>query len=496
MLAIFALGNGMNLKPVIAKHNDTLNLSVAVLALVVMLIQLLLFLERGFALITFPYDLTSGEGLLVRDALYIRNSLPLYTNPNEFPYIISIYPPFYAAVVALFSFVMGIGLGTARFVAVSSSLLTCGVIALIVYCGSRKWMIAVVSGLAYLSSLFVFQWSAFGRVDTLAVFCSVAAIYFIYQRVTLKNVILAAVFCVAAFYTKQTAVAASLAIALYLVLTNWRLGLAFITIVGASIAGVFLVLNGLTQGQFYLQTVAYNVQEYFVRALLSFIRALVILHPVSLILALLFIWLAWKEKNLKQLPIIFFVFAGLMTWTVGRAGSTVNHFLEFIAATTILVGLHWGQLELRKNMWSFLVPSFLVLQVMWTMSFPFNPFGRFYEPGESFTKLPTVNDRQACELLDNYVHNAQGLVLGEEVGILVENNKDVLGSAWMLNVLRGRDLVDKGLDQLEKKVTQKEFILILLHGKSYPSDFLVSVKSRYHLLNEIRCYFDWQVFAR
>lgn len=247
----------MNLKAIIFKHNNTLNLSVSVVALVVMLIQLFLFLQRGYALITFPYDLTSGEGLLLRDALYIRNGLPLYTNPNEFPYIISIYPPFYAAVVALFSFVMGIGLGTARFVAVSSSLLTCGVIALIVYCGSRRWIIAVVSGLAYLSSMFVFQWSAFGRVDTLAVFCSVAAIYFIYQRVTLKNIVLASIVCIAAFYTKQTAIAAPLAISLYLLLTNRRLGLAFIAIVVVSIAGFFLVLNVATQGQFYLQTVAY-----------------------------------------------------------------------------------------------------------------------------------------------------------------------------------------------------------------------------------------------
>jgi len=484
----------MNLKTIIVKHNNTLNLSVSVVALVAMLFQLFLFLQRGYALITFPYDLTSGEGLLLRDALYIRNGLPLYTSPNEFPYIISIYPPFYAAVVALFSFVMGIGLGTARFVAISSSLLTCGVIALIVYCGWRKWMIAVVAGLAYLSSMFVFQWSAFGRVDTLAVFCSVAAIYFIYRRVAMKNVILASVFCVAAFYTKQTSVAASLAIGLYLLLTNRRLGLVFIAILGTSIAGIFLILNALTQDQFYLQTVAYNVQEYFVRALLSFIRALFILHPASLILAFLFIWLAWKEKKLRQLPILFFVFAGLMTWTVGRAGSTVNHFLEFIAATTILVGLLWGQMESRKNIWSFLIPSLLVLQAIWMMLFPFSPLGGFYAPDESFTKLPTVQDEQSCEMLDKYIRETKGLILAEEVGMLVENDRDAIGSAWMINILYKRGVIDAGYNQLNVEIAEKQFSLILAHGKSYPSDFLMNITTHYTIVDEAKCFFEWQVF--
>lgn len=485
----------MNLKQSITNKSKELELIFTIAALLVMLIQLALFLQRGYSLITFPYDLTSGEGLLVRDASNIRNGLPVYSNPNEFPYIISIYPPIYAIIVAFVSTAIGIGLGTARLVAVASSLLVCILIALIVHRATDKWLLAIVSGLSYVSSLFVFQWSAFARVDTLSVFWSVLAIYIVYRRVTLWNVCLAALFCVLAFYTKQTALAAAISIAFYLVFMNRRFAFWFIVMVGVSIIGIMFLLNGATHGQFYLQTIAYNVQGYFIRALFSFLRALSILHAIALVLAALYVWFAWKGKNLKQLPIFFCASAGMMIWTVGRAGSTINHFLEFIAAVTILAGLFWGRLEANRNAFSFLIPALLSVQVIWSLSFPFSPLGQFYRPDDAFTRLPTDQERSSCKVLDHYVRNSVGPILSEEVGVLMENKKDAVGSAWMINVLHERGVVDKAVTTLRNKILAKEFSLILLHGESYPSEILADVKENYHLTASVNCYFQWRIFV-
>jgi hypothetical protein len=51
-------------------------------------IGLILFLSHAIGVLTFPFEMTNGEGL-VRDAANIRHGLPVYTDPESSPYTVS-----------------------------------------------------------------------------------------------------------------------------------------------------------------------------------------------------------------------------------------------------------------------------------------------------------------------------------------------------------------------------------------------------------------------
>ncbi len=469
---------------------------ISYVCLVIMLLQLALFILRAQQLITFPYDLTSGEGLVLRDAIQIRQGGPLYTDPNQYPYIVSVYPPIFPMIVALVSQITGIGLQASRMVSVISTLLICVGIGLIIYLETRCSLSAIVSGLFYLSSVFVYQWSAFGRVDTLAVLWSVVAVLIVFYRLNLPSVILAAVVCAVGIFTKQTAIAAPLAIAIYILLTDRRLGLLFLLSLGLIGSALFAALTWLTHGQFYLQTIQYNVQSYSVPALLSFVRAFVLLHPGFLLVAATYVSSKLWRREMISLPMLYFLTAGAMTWTAGRAGSSINYFLEFIAAAIILLGLYWGELGSRVSIVGILVPLLLVGQVLWSVEFPYTPLARYYQPDSAFTYVPTESQRQGCQRLDEYIRSASGMILAEEAGAVIANNREAVGSAWVFNVLRGRGLIDQGYVKLKEAIEEKQFSLVLLHWQSYPLDLLLDVVAHYHKVDTLNCVFNWEVFTR
>ncbi len=466
------------------------------MSLLIMLLQFALFILRAQQLITFPYDLTSGEGLVLRDAIQIRQGDPLYTDPNQYPYIVSVYPPVFPMIVALASWITGVGLQASRVVSVISTLLICVGIGLIIYLKTRCLFSAIVSGLSYLSSVFVYQWSVFGRVDTLAILWSIVAVLIVFHRLNPPSVILAAVVCTVGIFTKQTAIAAPLAITIYILLTDRRLGILFLLSLGLMGGTLFAALTWLTHGQFYLQTIQDNVQSYSVRALLSFVRAFVLLHPGFLLIAAVYVGSKLWRREMISLPMLYFLTAGALVWTAGRAGSSINYFLEFIAAAIVLLGLYWGELEGRVSTVGTLVPLLLVGQVLWSVEFPYTPLARYYQPDHAFTYVPTESQKQGCQRLDEYIRSANGMILAEEVGAVIANNKEAVGSAWVFNVLQGQGLIDQGYMKLKEAVEEKQFSLVLLHWQSYPPDLLLDVVAHYHKVDTLNCVFNWEVFTR
>lgn len=100
-------------------------------------------------------------------------------------------------------------------------------IAAIVYRLTARILPAAVSGAAFLGLLFVYQWSVFGRVDTLAVVFALSAVLVAVCHPTPAGVAGAALLCVLGLYTKQAAVAAPVAILLYYLWVDRRLAVYF-----------------------------------------------------------------------------------------------------------------------------------------------------------------------------------------------------------------------------------------------------------------------------
>jgi hypothetical protein len=380
-------------------------------------------------------------------------------------------------------------------VASISVLLTGALIGAIIYQESGRAVPSAACGGAYLASIFVYEWGAWGRVDATAILFSLLAILVILRWPGWRGSCLAACCCLLSLYAKQTQWAATLAIVLWLLSRRrWRHALGFVFLLGALGVGVFCLLAWLTEGQFYHHLVTYNLLDYSLRSFLSYWRAFLLTHGGIVAVALAWPMVSMRRRQLS-LPVFYFGTSALMTAAVGRAGASSNYFLELIAATLALCGLLWSELEKRRNYSALAVPVILLLQLVWFRAFSFTPLARYYDPLPSFGYTPQAVDALGGEKIDQYVRNADGEILTEGGGFAVRNGKELYGSPWMLNVLEDTALVDPGLGRLEHALADRHFSLVILTWQSYPPRILEAVWANYRRIDTIDCVFRYEIFV-
>ena len=256
-----------------------------------------------------------------------------------------------------------------------------------------------------------------------------------------------------------------------------------------------MILNIMTQGEFYRHTIAYNVLPYSLRTTASYFRALILLHPVFIGGAIACsVYTLFVQKTIT-LPVLYTVLASLTAFTVGRTGSSINHLLECIAGIIILFGIGWGAMERQEApRWKASIPLLLSAQLLWPFAFPHTPLVRYYQPTPIFGYNPTAADAQACSQLDQYVEAARGPILAEDVAIVVSHNREAIGNSWVFNVLRNASAIAPGYARLQDDIEQRRFALVLLHWQSYPPDILNNVAAHYHKQTTIPCIYHWDVY--
>jgi hypothetical protein len=453
------------------------------------------FLRHAYGVVSFPYELAAGEELLLRDAVHLARGQAVYTDPNDFPFVISNYPPLFAALSALLVSLVGVSLSATRIVATLSTLLCGALVGAITYQGSGLRVPSVVCGGAFLGSLFVYQWGAWGRVDSTAILLSLLAILVLQRLEDWRGITLAALCCLLSLYTKQTEWAAPLAILGWLL---WRhqgrraLGFVFLLAGGGGL--VFLTLNALTSGEFFRHLVVYNALPYSPRAVLGYWRAFAVTHGAVLGLALVYAGLAVARRR-PSLPVTYFVASGLLTLSVGRAGASSNYFLELIGAALILCGLWWGELSRRPGYTSAVVPALLLVQMLWFRAFALSPLEIYYHPLPSFGYTPDLADVQSCQQIDDYVKQAGGEILTEGGGFALRDGKELYGSPWMLSMLERTGLVDQGLLALESALQEHRFSLVILTWQSFPPRILDAVWVDYQRVDAVECVFRYEIFV-
>jgi hypothetical protein len=453
------------------------------------------FLRHAAGILRFPYELAAGEELLLRDTVQILGGRPIYTDVNALPFVVSNYPPLFAAISALLVPIFGESLAAVRSVAILSTLLNASLVAGIIYRGSRDKIASAACGAAYLGSIFVYQWGAWGRVDATAIAFSLLAILVVQRWPRRRGLCLAACCCLLSAYTKQTQWAAPLAISVWLL---WRgevrRFLGFAALLGGLGGLVFVVMNALTRGEFFCHLVVYNALPYAPRALLGYWRAFVVTHGILLSIGLCYAVASVVRRRLS-LPVLYFWASAILTVAVGRAGASSNYFLELIAASLILCGLCWGELARRGDHASLLLPGALVIQLLWFRAFPASPLAVFYDPLPSFGYTPGPADVSACERIDGYVREAQGEILTEGGGFALKNGNPLYTSPWLLSALEPTGRVNTGLDRLEEALGQHRFSLVILTWQSYPPRILNAVWANYERVETIDCVFPYEILV-
>ena len=167
--------------------------------------------------LAFPYDLNYGEGYVLNDAVRLSRGESLYVDLQQFPMVRSPYPPLYPLIWSFLEPISGPAFWPGRLLSVVSLV---GIGALVgwnawrVRCGI--WPSVVAAGLVA-ASPFVYQWAGYARVDMLALLCAVGGVVVAQWLGGWRSVLLSAVLCGLAIWTKQTTVTAAVAVGTFVV---------------------------------------------------------------------------------------------------------------------------------------------------------------------------------------------------------------------------------------------------------------------------------------
>ncbi len=315
------------------------------LALALLLGHLAIYVHYAIGLMRFPFDYDQGEGFELVDTMLFSEGEWPYRNNEVYPFYASNYPPLFHVLLVPFAWLFGPEYWYGRLVGFAGTLITATAIGAIVHREERQRAVAILAGLAFLASNYVYHIGPLFRqhmtmvmFETLAVMVLAPTPALTDVRQRRRRMALGMLLLLAAGYTKQHAIATCLAVFVFLFLRNPRRcliwGVAFAAVGG----GLFLWINWATDGQWWTNVIAANVNDYYPAQYVGLLRQWLRLHGALILLAALF---ALYELYFARLSLytLWWVMAGLSTVLSGKWGAGDSYFTTTIAATCVLAGL-------------------------------------------------------------------------------------------------------------------------------------------------------------
>lgn len=288
-------------------------------------------------------ELSPPESVVAAQSLMLAHDGTLYYGLKHYPFTVCAYmPSFYWIESGL----IRIGLSAfhaGRWISVMASLgliVLCGRIALL-YTGDRH--AAWVASLAAASSSLLGSWGTIGQVDMLAAFFALAAFYN-YSRFEVRganSLWIAGVYAALALFTKQTMMAAPVAIFLCLWVRDRKKALWFGALLGGGVAAVVLATNAALDGRFLANTVFANMNPFSAAKFLAQIRYFA---SISFgLLAIVAVSFGRMLRGRALAPCVYLILATLVfLGTAAKVGSDTNYQIEstVILAICAAIGLH------------------------------------------------------------------------------------------------------------------------------------------------------------
>ncbi len=291
--------------------------------------------------INMPAQLNYVDGYTVDDTLRLARGEPLYPNPEEAPYTVTVYTPGFFALGAILVKLGVDGFTAGRCITLCSML----VIAVVVgWTGFRRtgW-VAVLVALTLLLQPLQWPWSLVIRPDLLAILLSVLAVLTASSNGDRRSIVLPALLCVGAVFTKQTAIAAPAAITICLFVRHREAAIRFATTFAFSILIGVVGLQWFTHGQFLFHTVTANANPFaFERTIALYGRFMVSSPLVAVVLGVMVV--AAARRGRLSMVAIYALITLLTACAAGKVGSSMNYFLEPLIALAL-----WTAHEFPKH---------------------------------------------------------------------------------------------------------------------------------------------------
>ena len=338
----------MNNLPALHKHPlRWLPYSLIGLALLAFIGYFVVYNMYAFALFQFPFDYDQGEGFELLDTVLFSQGEWPYRDSNAYPFYSSNYPPVFHLAAVPLVWLFGPEYWTGRLVSYLGTLINALAIGYAVQRTSRRWWLSTLCGLGFLASNYVYHVGPLFRQHMFMVMFETVAVVLLTvvidreensgQRNN-RGLFLALLLLLLAGYTKQLAYATVLAIFIFLGLRQVKRtfiwGIPFALVTGA----VFLWINMATDGQWYINSIAANLNEFIPSQAIGLYRQWFTLHMMITVAAALYaVYQLYFER--LSLYTIWFVVTAINSVTAGTWGAGESYFATTIAASLILTGL-------------------------------------------------------------------------------------------------------------------------------------------------------------
>lgn len=420
-------------------------------------------------------QLDNEEGALLAQAVRLAQGKPLYRELNDYPYLVGTYPPFYLWLAGSLTNLHTPSFFVGRLITALSVLSTGILLFTIVYVLTRQILGALLAPLLFLATFECYNWSAYFRVDLLALALTVSSLALLLGVSEKKWAhIAAACLAVLALFTKQTMY--SVPVVSLIALWAWdraafrRYALALLAAGGVP----FLLLSVLTGGQFALHLIWYNMNRYhwpdlfvWTAHVWRFYRWWLLAGLVALALLVRELIRCWRplatiqgmrdaaaysdptstagtsraEQELVRTRFLTIVCVAYQTLSLTnflslpKAGSAENYLLEPLAAWSLAVGAAIGY-GLRRctaaqpgswRAWIGLISFLLALHAVHLHRWSKVIFGEW--------KRPAPADFEAAARLTSELARASGDVVSEVAAYAIFAEKPVLFQPFIMSEL-------------------------------------------------------------
>lgn len=464
-----------------ASYSTAIGLVLVAILIVFRLADAARFINSAIAAIHYPFELDFGEGVVLNQTTLLMTGRMYGPVGAEPPYVISNYPPVFHFFVGILSLLTGNMLATGRALSVLSALLSALIIGVLVWRAVRpevrrlpRGLSAAMAGLSFLSVSYVASWAPLMRVDLLAESLALGGVLLFVAGVTRgRRVYWSALPFLLAVYTKQTAIAASAACVGAALLLNPRVSMRLAGLLIAAGVGAFAVLNWLTGGQFYIQTVAANANTYDWHRTVFFLSDLKDRYAVECAIATIGAVSLWRglwplrgsvrnRQSWTRAVLGTYLFTTfIVSLTVGKIGSEVNYLIEFMGAVCVCVGVAVADgfapegttsAGAHSSLSALFIPALLLLG---TAGFPKRAAIEWLEIP------PPEREREMARLVE-LVRNVDGPVLSEDLTLLLLAGKPVEFQPCDMAHMVYQRLWDAS--GFVRRLEQQDYRLIVLKG--------------------------------
>ena len=193
--------------------------------------------------------------------------------------------------------------------------------------------------------------------------------------------------------------------------------------------------------------------------------------------------LYWCLRGVRRNPspiTLYALLALAWTLTVGNEGSSVNYFMEAIAACSLVLPFAWQALEGRGRV---VLPALAALQLVLFFHWP-NGFGTDYLGVAPHGRTPTAEDLAVAREVDTAILASTGPVISEPAGFAVRERMPVYLQPIDLRAEQLHGRWDS--TPLVEALSNGRFPMVVRSYRLFPSDMQGALDAHFDLVRSFQ----------